>query len=76
MNAREGGATKTPSRTDRGWVVVGRNGRLLMNTLRPTRARAIIAYTQTSEPAEWKHCVRVYGVQVVRCTITTEPSHR
>jgi len=60
-----------PSRTVRAWCVVDNRGGPLMNTLRPTRSRAIIAFAHTSDRAEWRRYKRLHGVQVVRCTIAT-----
>lgn len=64
---------QTQRRSVGAWVVIDRRGKPMMNTIRPTRVMARIAYAQTSDLGEWKHYMEVNGVRVVRCTITTEP---
>lgn len=60
------------SRMARGWVVVSREGHIFGDTIRRLRKEAIDAYGNDdglSYRVDRLDC----GVQVVRCTITTEP---
>lgn len=61
------------SRTGRGWVVVNREGHPFIDTIAGRRKTAIGAYNSGVSDAAYKNDRRKFGVQVVRCTITTEP---
>lgn len=64
-----------PSRVVRGWVVVSRTGHPLPNSTSSLRSDAIAAYNGFYGGGNnvYHDDRREYGVQVVRCTITTDP---
>ena len=63
-----------PSRTVLGWCVVNGGGNPFLETVCPLRRQAISAYDLNSSGFDtYKSDRRKYGVQVVRCSITTEP---
>lgn len=71
------------SRTLNAWCVVNGGGHVFLDTVERRRRDAILAYGETCSSIEWgtdsyareiyKRDRRKFGVQVVRCTITTEP---
>lgn len=62
------------SRMVRGWVVVNANGHPFVETVCPKRRQAIAAYDLNGSGwSTYRSDRRRYGVQVVRCSITTEP---
>lgn len=62
-----------PSRTVKAWVVVNRGGHPFVVTCALLRRDAIAAYNQHNW-SSYERDRRKFGVQVVRCFITTEPA--